>query len=108
MSKKFKIFISTLIVVVISGVIAAYLGLHGNPFARKEAGQKIESYLVHDKGYSIKKVEGKYSFLLSNSPYGANVIFKDEPNTTYSYSIFKDGHIAQDGYSGNTSKHLIK
>lgn len=108
MSKKGIMITSFLIVLIIVGVVAAYLGLHGNPFTRKEAGQKIEAYLVHDKGYSIEKVEGTYSFLLSDSPYGANVVFKDEPNTIYSYAIFKDGHIGQGGYSGDTSKHLIK
>lgn len=108
MSKKVMIITSFLIVLVIVGVAAAYLGLHGNPFKKKEAGQKIEAYLVHDKGYNIEKVEGTYSFTSSNAPYGANVVFKDEPNTTYSYIIFKDGHIDQAGYSGNTSKHLIK
>lgn len=47
----------------------------------------------------------EYSFTSSNSPYGANVVFKDEPKTIYAYFIFNDGHIDQTGYSGNTQKH---
>ncbi|MDT0123752.1 DUF3139 domain-containing protein [Paenibacillus sp. RRE4] len=109
MSKRVKIslFATLAFVAVISGWV--YLSLFGNPVQMNDAEEKVRAYLIQQKGYSPEEmieVTGNYSFKSSEAPYGASVIFADDVNNKYHYSLFKDGHIKQYSYTGDHPIHL--
>ncbi|WP_373461986.1 DUF3139 domain-containing protein [Paenibacillus sp. SORGH_AS_0306] len=79
-SRKATLITSFSILIVIAERVTIYLGLYEYPLNKEKAEEQIKKYLINEKGYTsseIEEVEGIYSFTSSNSPYGANVVFKD-------------------------------
>ncbi|WP_322906794.1 DUF3139 domain-containing protein [Paenibacillus sp. SGZ-1009] len=104
-----KVIVTAVVTIItISLVFIVYFFLNGNPIKKEQAEAQVENYLINVKKYDsheILSIRGTYSLVSDQAPYGANVSFSDEPQVIYSYAIFKDGKIIQDGYNGDSHKH---
>ncbi|ALX49074.1 DUF3139 domain-containing protein [Lentibacillus amyloliquefaciens] len=101
----------TLLVAVI-GVI--YLTITPDQSGIKKVEKSVEQYLLEEKDYKsneIKTISGNYNpknVGNSNiSAYTAHVVFKDEPQVTYTYFIH-EGQVTQGGISSPKDQNIHK
>lgn len=69
--------------------------------------KQVEHYLTHEKAYepsAISSLKGRFSKLPT---FSVLVIFKDEPDITYSYKVENDGRIIQLTPSGTVTKDYL-
>ncbi|AIF45059.1 DUF3139 domain-containing protein [Virgibacillus sp. SK37] len=99
------IFIILTIILIILGII--YLTLTPDQDQIHLTEDKVENYLLNQKNYKksdIKSIIGNYNAKDVGNPaisaYTADVVFKDEPNVTYSYFIEQEtDQVVQGGIS---------
>lgn len=88
-----SVFILCFSAAVIIGIfIAGYLGLNGNPFRIHAMENKVEDYLLNERGYSeseIHYLEGNYDPFKGFSYY-VSVVFENESTHIYYYRISQD------------------
>ncbi|ATI52340.1 DUF3139 domain-containing protein [Bacillus cereus] len=95
--KRKKWFLSLSAVGLFSIFLAMYF-IFGNPLYYKVIEKETNEYLHTIKGYKQKEIQsitGKYTSLY-NIGYYAEVVYKDEPYFTYSYTYDNNKKIIQD------------
>ncbi len=105
MKKTYKICSVLLATIVLCGIL--YVGIGSNRIENKAWDYlKENNYSVTD----IKSLEVKHSFvniLLSYNEWIVDVVFEDEPDSVYKYTL-RDGGIVQSGVLGTTDKEALK
>lgn len=102
---KFGIIIILLLILVILGIIIVSKYFHDQKLL-KVWEQKVENYLIDEKGYSkeeILRIKGIHSWTKHYGmggclEYIVEVRFSDEPKAVYYYCA--DNSVRQDGYNG--------
>ncbi len=101
-------------VIGIVGLIYLTITPDKNEIIRTE--ETIEKYLLEEKSYNssdIESITGNYNPMdignASISAYTADVVFKDEPEVTYSYFIYeKESKVSQGGINSPKDKNIHK
>lgn len=106
--KKNKVFIVCGALLVVAIIISnLYVGIRSNQIENKMWDYLKENNYVETE---IKSVDVKHSYmnvLLSYNEWVISVVFEDEPESVYKYTL-RDGEIVQSGVSGTTDVKDLK
>ncbi|AKF95059.1 DUF3139 domain-containing protein [Brevibacillus laterosporus] len=100
-----KIFLSVITLVIAFLVIYNFEWLIGGySYKKEEMKSQIEAYLINEKKYKKSDItEIRVDYLRKFDTYFARVIFSDEKDKTYGYSII-DGEVMQTGIAASKYK----
>ena len=90
-----------LVAVLIIGILAffMFLKVSGDPTAYTQLEQNVEQYLIEEQNYAPDEIQSiEVVRVAMKAPgYYAEVVFTDEPDTTYFYCEAESGHVVQCG-----------
>ncbi|TPG73173.1 DUF3139 domain-containing protein [Brevibacillus laterosporus] len=97
-----KLYLSIIALVIAFLVIYNFEWLIGGYSSKKEEiKNQVETYLINEKKYKESDItEINVDYQRKFATYGTRVIFSDEKDKTYGYSVI-DGEVIQTGYGAS-------